>query len=66
MIQHFIFYHFYFVKSGKPQNISFTAEARRWLHLTYDKCFDIRTSLTYLAYSWRWSCHLFTYHTGPL
>jgi len=25
-----------------------------------------RTSSTYLIYFCRWSCHLFTHHTGPL
>jgi hypothetical protein len=27
-------------KGDNPQNISFTAEARRWIRFTYDKRFD--------------------------
>ena len=52
-------------KGHNPQNISFTAEARRWCRFTYGKCSDSRISCICLGYSWGWSCHLFTCRTGP-
>ena len=48
-----------------PQNISFTGEARIWLRLTCDVLWGTCPPPC-LGYSWRGSCHVFTYHGEPL
>jgi len=55
-----------FWKRDNPHNISFTGEARTWLLFTYGQCFERLHIPTYLGSSWKWSCHIFTYHRGPL
>jgi hypothetical protein len=49
-----------FCKKGTTDKISILQEK----HMTNGlRC---RISPTYLCYSWRWTCHFFTYHRGPL